>query len=159
VKFYDDTYYKNSFYALVGGLPSKSLMKLEILLLHQLEFELFVETSLYSKYRKSLQGAVIKKPSSKLKFDTKSSRRAGRVQPFESKVVSTNLSFKEREMRYCQSTKPVNMRVTSRPIGRNIHHHGEKSNNKSTRSQPELVNLPGHCFGMKMYNWEFSCRP
>jgi len=134
-------------------------MKLEILFLHEMEFELFVETSLYSKYRKNLKRAVINKPLSKLKLATKSSEGVGHIQPFRSKLVSNNLPFKEREIRYCQSANPVNMRVTSRPRGRNNHHQREKRRNKSARSQPKLDNLPGHCFGMKLSNWEVSCRP
>jgi len=153
LKFYDDHFYRNSFYAQVGGISCRSLMRLEMLFMHELEFELFVEKSLYSKYCNSLKRAVLNKPLSKLKWATKSSEAAGRMES------SNNLSYTDRESEYSLSAKRVNMPVSSRPLHRNIKHRVEDSNKKSARYQPKLVNLPGHCFGMKLSTWEVPCRP
>jgi len=154
LKFYDDHFYRNSFYAQVGGISCRSLMKLEMLFLHELEFELFVEKSLYSKYCNRLKRAVVNKPLSKLKTEA-----AGHMELSVSKFVSNNLSHTDRESEYSLSAKRVNMPVCSRPLRRNINHRVEDSNKKSRRYQPKLVNLSGHCLGMKLSNWEVPCRP
>jgi len=155
VKFYDDQFYKNSFYAQVGGVSCKSLMRLEMLFLQEIEFELFVEKSLYTKYCQSLKRAVLNKPS-KPKLVTKNSQAAGHIKTCGSKLASNNLSYTEIESRYSQCAKPVNMPFSPRPRSCNIHHQKEKSEKKSARYQP---NLTGHCYGMKLSNWQVSYRP
>jgi len=159
VKFYDDHFYTNSFYAQVGGVSSRSLMRLEMLFIHEIEFELSVEKSLYSKYFRSLKRAVLNKPSTRLKLATKSSEAAGHSASSVSKLVSNNISYVERESEYSQNTKPVSMPVSSRPHSRNFQHREEDSYKKSTRYQIKYVYLPGHCFGMKLSNWQVPRRP
>jgi len=159
VKFHDDHFYQNSFYAQVGGVSCRSLMRLEMLFVQEIEFELFVEKSLYSKYCGSLKRAVLNKPLSIRKLATKSSEAAGHIQSSVSKLVSNNLSYTEIESEYSRSVKLGNMPVSSRPSSRNIHQRKEDSHKKSTKYQPKLVNHTGHCFRRKLSNWQVSFRP
>jgi len=147
VKYYDDQFYKNSFYAEVGGVSCRTLMRLEMLFINEMEFELFVEKSLYSKYRKSLKRAVLNKPLSRLKLATKSSEVASHIESHVSKLVSNNISHAERESEYSQNAKPANMSVSSWPRSRNFQHREEDSHKKSTRYKTKLVYLPGQCIG------------
>jgi len=95
VKFHDDHIYKNSFYAKIGGVSSTDLMLLEMLFLHEIEFKLFVEKSLYRKYHRSLKKVVLGKPLSKLKLTKNTSEGAVHIQTFGSEVVSNYLSYTE----------------------------------------------------------------
>lgn len=49
-KFTDDHYYTNGFYAKVGGLSVRELNALELLMLKQLDFRLFVSAELFHSY-------------------------------------------------------------------------------------------------------------
>jgi len=151
VKFYDDHYYKYSFYAQVGGVSCRSLRRLEMLFLYEINFELFVDNSVYSQYRKSLKKATPNKPFSKLKMANKTSEGAGNIQAFGCRLKPNNLSYTEREIKYSEGAKPVNMPINSRPCSHNIHHRGN-SYSKSTRTQ--LASLPGRCFGKRLSNWQ-----
>lgn len=42
IKYYDDEYYKNEYYAKVGGLSLKEINKLEMEFLDMLNYELFI---------------------------------------------------------------------------------------------------------------------
>jgi hypothetical protein len=46
-KFYDDKYYNNQYYALIGGIKVKELNMLEINFLNSLDYWLFVEPAVY----------------------------------------------------------------------------------------------------------------
>jgi len=155
VKFYDDQLYKNSFYAEVGGVSCRSLMRLEMLFTLEIEFELSVEKSLYSKYCKSLKRAVVNKSLSRRKLATESPEAASHIESHVSKFVLNA----ERESECSENAKPVNMPVSSRPCSRNFQHREEDSHKQSTRYKTKLVYLPGHCFGMKLSNWQVPCRP
>ena len=50
VKFFEDEFFKNSFYAKLGGIPGWEINCLEIELLRLLNFNLFIDSSLYHKY-------------------------------------------------------------------------------------------------------------
>lgn len=50
IKFYDDTYYSNSFYAKVGGVQLKDLNNLERIYLQLIEYRLCVDPREYDEY-------------------------------------------------------------------------------------------------------------
>ena len=50
-KFFDDKYYNNKYYALIGGIKLKELNLLEEIFLQSLDFWLYVEQEVYEKYR------------------------------------------------------------------------------------------------------------
>jgi hypothetical protein len=54
IKYQDDEYYKNEFYAKVGGIPKQELNVLEAEFLKLLDFQLHVPTELYLNYRDKL---------------------------------------------------------------------------------------------------------
>ena len=47
IKYLDDIYYKNEYYAKVGGVSKDELNLLEIVFLDMIEFELYVPSSVY----------------------------------------------------------------------------------------------------------------
>lgn len=53
-KFIDDKFYKNSYYAEVGGVSNLEMNSLEMAFLQEIDFELFVEKELYDLYVKTL---------------------------------------------------------------------------------------------------------
>lgn len=53
-KFWDDEFYKNSFYARVGGVTVKELNRLELDILLELDFQLHVDIGGYEQYRQEL---------------------------------------------------------------------------------------------------------
>ncbi|SPJ09029.1 cyclin [Plasmodium sp. DRC-Itaito] len=60
VKFFDDLYYSNSYYAKIGGVTTKELNKLEIYFLNLIDYKLFVSSQEYDFYRKYISLAVKK---------------------------------------------------------------------------------------------------
>lgn len=54
VKFYEDKYYKNSYYARVGGISSNEVNTLEHEFLIYIEFALFVKSEEYENYLSTL---------------------------------------------------------------------------------------------------------
>jgi hypothetical protein len=55
-KFYDDKFYKNSYYAEVGGISLAELNELEHLFLDYLEFKLVLDPEEYEMYKSKLMG-------------------------------------------------------------------------------------------------------
>jgi hypothetical protein len=55
IKFNEDDYFKNSHYAKIGGIALEEMNKLEFELYVLLDFSLFVNNTLYSKYEKYLE--------------------------------------------------------------------------------------------------------
>ena len=53
-KFFEDKYYKNSYYARVGGISNPELNVLESQFLQMIDFKLFVSTEEYENYRNTL---------------------------------------------------------------------------------------------------------
>ena len=53
-KIYDDKYYNNQYYAIIGGIKVKELNLLEKVFLQSLEYKLFVSQQLYEQYKKRL---------------------------------------------------------------------------------------------------------
>eukprot|EP01012_Entosiphon_sulcatum_P036627 TRINITY_DN466_c0_g1_i1.p2 TRINITY_DN466_c0_g1~~TRINITY_DN466_c0_g1_i1.p2 ORF type:complete len:178 (-),score=29.73 TRINITY_DN466_c0_g1_i1:188-721(-) len=51
----DDTYYSNSYYASIGGITTKELNRLELMLLDLLQYNLFVTPEVFAQYRTKLQ--------------------------------------------------------------------------------------------------------
>ncbi len=51
IKFNDDQYFDNAFYAKVGGVTCRELNKLEREILGLLDFDLAVDPELYQKYK------------------------------------------------------------------------------------------------------------
>jgi hypothetical protein len=47
IKYQDDEYYKNEFYAKVGGIPLVELNILELEFLNLLEYRMYVDPKLY----------------------------------------------------------------------------------------------------------------
>jgi hypothetical protein len=54
VKFYEDKYYKNSYYAKVGGISNIEVNTLEHEFLIYIDFGLFVKTEEYENYLRTL---------------------------------------------------------------------------------------------------------
>lgn len=50
MKYYDDTFYDNPFYARIGGIPPLELNDLELELLLFLDFQLFVPSNVFRDY-------------------------------------------------------------------------------------------------------------
>jgi len=61
-KFFDDQYFNNPQYGLIGGVSSQEINQLEIEFLFMINFELFVDKKLYTIYDKRLKLVVSKKP-------------------------------------------------------------------------------------------------
>lgn len=55
IKYNEDQTYKNNYYARIAGVPMKDLAKMEYEFLLLLDFNLFVEESLFEKYKHGLQ--------------------------------------------------------------------------------------------------------
>ena len=55
-KYFDDKYYKNQFYARVGGVPNDELNALELEFLFLLDFELYADYREYDKYKLQMLG-------------------------------------------------------------------------------------------------------
>eukprot|EP00190_Bangiopsis_sp_CCMP1999_P003682 CAMPEP_0198729306 /NCGR_PEP_ID=MMETSP1475-20131203/16865_1 /TAXON_ID= ORGANISM="Unidentified sp., Strain CCMP1999" /NCGR_SAMPLE_ID=MMETSP1475 /ASSEMBLY_ACC=CAM_ASM_001111 /LENGTH=197 /DNA_ID=CAMNT_0044491911 /DNA_START=235 /DNA_END=828 /DNA_ORIENTATION=+ len=55
VKFHEDSYFSNSFYARVGGVSLEEFNQLEIAFLEFIDFRLYVSTEEYAKCEKLLQ--------------------------------------------------------------------------------------------------------
>ena len=53
-KFFDDKYYNNQYYALIGGIKVKELNMLEIRFLNYLDYWLYVTPAVYEQYRSRL---------------------------------------------------------------------------------------------------------
>ncbi|MED6181989.1 hypothetical protein PIB30_024618 [Stylosanthes scabra] len=54
VKFLDDRYYSNAYYAQVGGVSTQEMNRMELEFLFSLEFRLFVRTEVFLKYCEKL---------------------------------------------------------------------------------------------------------
>ena len=53
-KFFDDKYYNNKYYALVGGIKNQELNLLERVFLENLQYQLFVLPEIFGKYSERL---------------------------------------------------------------------------------------------------------
>ena len=51
VKYHDDEYYKNEFYAKVGGIPKLELNKLEQDFLEMIEYQVHVDLNIFENYK------------------------------------------------------------------------------------------------------------
>eukprot|EP01105_Mastigella_eilhardi_P019026 TRINITY_DN445_c0_g1_i1.p1 TRINITY_DN445_c0_g1~~TRINITY_DN445_c0_g1_i1.p1 ORF type:complete len:245 (+),score=106.46 TRINITY_DN445_c0_g1_i1:33-737(+) len=58
LKFFEDHFYTNAFYARVGGVPVEELNALEVALLSMLQFSLFITPELYQQYEQALAAAA-----------------------------------------------------------------------------------------------------
>jgi hypothetical protein len=55
-KYLDDFYYRNEFYAKIGGIPKKDINALETHLVDALDFRLFIEETEFAAYLQRLTG-------------------------------------------------------------------------------------------------------
>jgi hypothetical protein len=55
IKYNEDDYYSNQYYARVGGVSLTELNELEYNLLILLEFDIFVDDDIYTKYENQLK--------------------------------------------------------------------------------------------------------
>ena len=55
IKFNEDNYYDNKFYADIAGVKTKELKMLEYTFLSMLHFNLFIKNDLYEKYKDYLE--------------------------------------------------------------------------------------------------------
>ena len=55
IKYNEDDYYSNQYYARVGGVSLNKLNELEYNLLILLEFDIFVDDDVYTKYENQLK--------------------------------------------------------------------------------------------------------
>ena len=56
VKYFDDVYYSNAFYAQVGGVSTKEINTLEYHFLSMVSWNLYVPPDEYEKYRYMIEG-------------------------------------------------------------------------------------------------------
>ena len=54
IKFYEDHYYDNAFYAKVGGIQCRDLNRLEVEMLERLDYDLNVPSEIYQRYLEDL---------------------------------------------------------------------------------------------------------
>lgn len=54
VKFFEDKYYKNEYYAKVGGISLKELNFLEIEFLKLIDFNLFISSEVFDYYKQKI---------------------------------------------------------------------------------------------------------
>ena len=55
IKYSEDKFYRNEFYARIGGISRKELNSLEKEMLSMLDFDLFVSETVYETYVKEIQ--------------------------------------------------------------------------------------------------------
>ncbi|CAD8092441.1 unnamed protein product [Paramecium sonneborni] len=55
IKYYDDEYFKNEYYAKVGGLSLKEINQLEMEFLDLLNYELFIQKEVFEVYEERLK--------------------------------------------------------------------------------------------------------
>lgn len=54
-KFYDDFYFKNDYYAKIGGISKGEINSLEVSFLEMINYDLFVTPELFSMYYDKLR--------------------------------------------------------------------------------------------------------
>lgn len=54
IKWHDDEYYKNEYYAKIGGINAKEMNLLEHEFLKLMDFKLFVDTRLFINYTQKI---------------------------------------------------------------------------------------------------------
>lgn len=73
IKFNEDRAYKNQFYAQVAGVPLKELNKMEYEILLLLNFKVYIDESLFTKYKRGLllfcQTENVDTPLQKIRFE------------------------------------------------------------------------------------------
>lgn len=55
-KYYDDFYYKNQYYAKIGGIAKEEINKLEMEFVKMLGYNMFVEERLFKMYQEKIVG-------------------------------------------------------------------------------------------------------
>ncbi len=63
IKFFDDKYYNNAYYAKVGGINTKEMNKLEIEFLQMIDYNLCVERDTFEQYKSELVPTEVLHPS------------------------------------------------------------------------------------------------
>lgn len=53
-KFYDDFYFKNNYYAKIGGINKNEINNLEVTFLEMVNYDLFVPPELFQMYSQKL---------------------------------------------------------------------------------------------------------
>jgi hypothetical protein len=59
VKFYDDAYYNNAFFAKIGGVQLREMNALEIDFLELIQFELYIDSKVYCRFYEELRNPVL----------------------------------------------------------------------------------------------------
>lgn len=52
IKYNEDIHFKLDYFALIAGIPKEEIMKLELIFLRGINFQLFVNNDLFNKYKK-----------------------------------------------------------------------------------------------------------
>ena len=60
IKFNEDIFYSNSYYATIGGLPVNELNRLELAMLLLLKFDMVVDSNAFSHYIDYLQSSFLR---------------------------------------------------------------------------------------------------
>jgi len=89
-KFFDDQYFNNPQYGLIGGVSSQEINQLEIEFLFMINFELFVDKKLYAIYDKRLKLVVSKKPCAMV-LPSPHSLKGGRLDVRKQTTVSPGI--------------------------------------------------------------------
>jgi len=157
IKFYDDVFYKNSFYGKVGGVSCKELNRLEMQFLLEIKFDLFVEERVYTRYRNCLQNAVLDERLSTSKSCKKKTNRSHPVQAFGSKLASDN-GPKIRESHYNESNKHITIPKSSKLESHDI--LLQKGSTRDKRTKSHLTSMPVRCLGTQLFcSWQVTNRP
>lgn len=62
-KFYDDFYFKNNYYAKIGGISKSEINALEVSFLEMVNYDLFVTPELFTMYAQKLREySVVNQP-------------------------------------------------------------------------------------------------
>ena len=59
IKFNEDDYYENSFYAKVGGIKLQEINNLESTFLNDLEFEIFIKPEIFENYKSHIMNELL----------------------------------------------------------------------------------------------------
>jgi len=162
-KFYDDIHFKNSYYAMVGGISIKEINRLEVLFLHELKFDLRVGKKLYDWYRKCFDQAIFIDKSFKTRTHVEPAKVVIAVPMSCYKLVTESQSITEKQTQNPEYAKHIPSVRCYQPATRNDYFPNPpiprdlKENYGNRSSQPSYI--PTRCYGPEMCYWQGNFEP
>mmetsp|Transcript_9094 Transcript_9094/g.27362 ORF Transcript_9094/g.27362 Transcript_9094/m.27362 type:complete len:300 (-) Transcript_9094:171-1070(-) len=143
VKFFDDIYYRNSFYACIGGLPASELNTLEVKFLRLINYRLFITKEEIDRVQAALISEVMACRDPKAHEVQKILRAEGCVRSYSlfEKMVASELSS-EGDIVY----NPAECNKSHRPGAMNAIGEDRPRKNKWTACAPPIY--PGNILWM-----------